>query len=324
MISVYKLTNRVNGKIYIGQHAGSLEKYWGSGKLIKYAIRKYGKRNFDKVVLRECAAKTEADAVERQLILAHNSTDLTVGYNLCANAFGGDTLSNHPNREEIGRKISRANTGRKHSAVSIELMKESQSSHHWRTGVRATPEQTNKLKTFSGRRHKESSIEKIKLANRTTGKCHKLKPRGNWPEKTAEHKAKLRLALLGRKPKNAKIVVVGASTFTGMRDAAAFLKIPYGTLRRQITSRNVAFNHIFLRDKPKVFVRGRVYLCGDFIPKFKLGDLVKKIRGSCWSGKVVGTYSTELTPEGYCVESSTEKGSVQIYPASALELAPPA
>ena len=48
--------------------------------------------------------------------------------------------------------------------------------------------------------------------------------------------------------------------------------------------------------------------------------MVKKVSGSQWHGKIVGTYSTELTPEGYAVESHTEKGSVQIYPAKALEL----
>ena len=58
-------------------------------------------------------------------------------------------------------------------------------------------------------------------------------------------------------------------------------------------------------------------------PKFKRGDNVRKIKGSQWSGKVVGEYSTELTPEGYAVESSSEKGSVQIYPAAALELVTP-
>lgn len=57
-------------------------------------------------------------------------------------------------------------------------------------------------------------------------------------------------------------------------------------------------------------------------PKFKRGDTVRKTKGSQWSGKVVGEYSTDLTPEGYAVESSTEKGSVQIYPAAALELVP--
>lgn len=53
--------------------------------------------------------------------------------------------------------------------------------------------------------------------------------------------------------------------------------------------------------------------------KFKPGDTVRKTKGSQWHGTVVGTYSTELTPEGYAVESSTERGSVQIYPAAALE-----
>lgn len=53
--------------------------------------------------------------------------------------------------------------------------------------------------------------------------------------------------------------------------------------------------------------------------KFDIGDRVRKIRGSSWQGRVVGTYSTSLTPEGYAVESEREPGSVQIYPAAALE-----
>lgn len=53
--------------------------------------------------------------------------------------------------------------------------------------------------------------------------------------------------------------------------------------------------------------------------KFKRGDLVKKKSGSEWQGIVCGEYSTELTPEGYAVESESHAGSVQIYPANALE-----
>lgn len=53
--------------------------------------------------------------------------------------------------------------------------------------------------------------------------------------------------------------------------------------------------------------------------KFSLGDVVKKRSGSEWTGKVVGYYSTALTPVGCCVESSSHAGSVQIYPESALE-----
>lgn len=54
--------------------------------------------------------------------------------------------------------------------------------------------------------------------------------------------------------------------------------------------------------------------------QFQLGDRVRKTKGSQWQGIIVGTYSTNLTPEGYAVESEREKGSVQIYPVGALEL----
>ena len=53
---------------------------------------------------------------------------------------------------------------------------------------------------------------------------------------------------------------------------------------------------------------------------FCLGQMVRKKSGSEWQGRVVGFYSTALTPEGYAVESESHKGSVQIYPASALEI----
>jgi dihydrofolate reductase (trimethoprim resistance protein) len=56
--------------------------------------------------------------------------------------------------------------------------------------------------------------------------------------------------------------------------------------------------------------------------EWPLGTRVTKTKGSKWTGKIVGYYSTMLTPEGYCVESETETGSVQIYPRAALALAP--
>ena len=53
--------------------------------------------------------------------------------------------------------------------------------------------------------------------------------------------------------------------------------------------------------------------------KFRMGDLVKKSTGSEWEGRICGTYYTALTQEGYAVESEAHAGSVQIYPAKALE-----
>lgn len=53
--------------------------------------------------------------------------------------------------------------------------------------------------------------------------------------------------------------------------------------------------------------------------RWGLGDTVRKKSGAQWAGKIVGFYVTDLTPEGYAVESSSEIGSVQIYPVSALQ-----
>lgn len=53
---IYKITNKINGKIYIGQHKVPLIKenfrrYMGKGIAIQEAIKKYGKENFDKEIL---------------------------------------------------------------------------------------------------------------------------------------------------------------------------------------------------------------------------------------------------------------------------------
>lgn len=54
---IYEIKNRLNGKTYIGQHTLregrtlNTDLYYGSGKLIKIAQRKYGLENFEKRIL---------------------------------------------------------------------------------------------------------------------------------------------------------------------------------------------------------------------------------------------------------------------------------
>jgi hypothetical protein len=40
---IYKITNKINGKIYIGKHQTKdvQDSYMGSGKRLRYAIKKY-------------------------------------------------------------------------------------------------------------------------------------------------------------------------------------------------------------------------------------------------------------------------------------------
>ena len=56
---------------------------------------------------------------------------------------------------------------------------------------------------------------------------------------------------------------------------------------------------------------------------FDFGESVqKRAGGGRWRGHVTGVYCGSLTPLGYAVESAFEPGSVQIYPARALEARP--
>jgi hypothetical protein len=84
---VYRITNRINGKFYIGTHKTENidDGYMGSGKMIRYAIEKYGIAAFDKEILFECATSEEMFDKERELVVV----DPTISYNLRIGGDGG-------------------------------------------------------------------------------------------------------------------------------------------------------------------------------------------------------------------------------------------
>ena len=114
MMYIYKTTNLIDGKIYIGQKSKKLNdnEYYGSGILIKQAINKYGKENFKKEIIEYCENKKELDLKEQYWIKKLKTRDLKIGYNIQCGGLGGDTLSTHPKRNEIIQKISMAGIGR--------------------------------------------------------------------------------------------------------------------------------------------------------------------------------------------------------------------
>lgn len=101
---IYKVTNLINNKIYIGKKsksAKSTEAYFGSGKLISYAIEKYGVDNFRKDILEdEISNISELNEREKYWISFFSSTDKTKGYNLTLGGDGGDTYSNKSDEDK--------------------------------------------------------------------------------------------------------------------------------------------------------------------------------------------------------------------------------
>lgn len=67
---VYRITNRINNKIYIGAHKthNINDDYMGSGTGIKRAIKKYGIENFEKTILFELNSEQEMYDKEAELV----------------------------------------------------------------------------------------------------------------------------------------------------------------------------------------------------------------------------------------------------------------
>ena len=102
---IYKTTNLVNNKIYIGQDSKNNIQYLGSGQLLNLAIKKYGVANFKKEVLEVCENKKHLDSREIYWISFYNSTNNEIGYNIANGGSGGDTYTHNPNRELIREKM---------------------------------------------------------------------------------------------------------------------------------------------------------------------------------------------------------------------------
>lgn len=85
---IYKTTNLINGKIYIGQSINDDPKYLGSGVFLKNAIEKHGKENFIKEIIDNTDSVDELNEKEIYWIEKYNSTDKNIGYNLCSGGKG--------------------------------------------------------------------------------------------------------------------------------------------------------------------------------------------------------------------------------------------
>ena len=125
---VYKITNKVTGKIYIGiTNQGSGTRYrhhWYEARIgdpcpIHKSMAKYGEENFTLEIIDFADTYEELKEKEKFYIKKFNSTDRSIGYNLTE---GGDGTFGRLHSEETKEKIRQKALGRKASDETKKKM----------------------------------------------------------------------------------------------------------------------------------------------------------------------------------------------------------
>jgi len=129
---IYKVTNKIDGKSYIGQTTKTLEQRKrehkgnakrGVGFYFYNAIRKYSWKNFKWKVIEKCDSKEELNEMEKYYIAKYGTycLDEIGGYNL---TLGGKGNCGYVQSEEHKKKISDAHKGKKHTEESKKKISE--------------------------------------------------------------------------------------------------------------------------------------------------------------------------------------------------------
>jgi len=110
---IYKITNNINGRMYIGSKKGSVEEtqdYYGSGTVIKHAINKYGIENFTKEIICKVESMEELKELEQFILTETDCANNPLYYN-CHNNYSGGFIP-EAYTQESRNKIGIANSKR--------------------------------------------------------------------------------------------------------------------------------------------------------------------------------------------------------------------
>ena len=168
---VYKLTNLVNNKIYIGQardleNRKSCHKTKKNNSLISRAIFKYGWINFSWKILEFCEFDV-LDKREKFYIEQFKSWDLKIGYNLLRDVNINPMLGRNHSPEtklllsQIAKSKNRTGTnnhfyGKHHSEETKKIMSEIKKKNY-----------LGESNPFYGKKHTEETKLKISLARKS-------------------------------------------------------------------------------------------------------------------------------------------------------------
>jgi group I intron endonuclease len=167
---IYKITNKINNKAYIGQTTGIPSKRWKEhcrkGFLLTKAIKKYGEENFTYEVICNCSSIEELNIKEVEHIDLEKSISPN-GYNLNSGGL------NHRMHQSTKDKVSKVHKGKRLSIGTIEKLQVCN------LGKKLSQEVKNKIRfKQTGMKRTEEACNNIALSLRKDKRrifCHNNK-----------------------------------------------------------------------------------------------------------------------------------------------------
>ena len=161
--TIYKITNKLDDKFYIGMHKTSNldDGYMGSGKLIKRAIQKHGIENFTKEILHMFDNEEDMKNKEKELV-----TISEMSYNLCDGGHGGFGYINRDESLRIEKnKKARKITNEKYKDKLGEWGSKGATARYKKHGVNQNWLDAGRT-SFLGKKHSQDTKQKISKANK--------------------------------------------------------------------------------------------------------------------------------------------------------------
>ena len=176
---IYKITNIINGKVYIGQstnlkdrikqHESMIKNYNENNNYLRKATKKYGYKNFKIEIIKFCDEK-ELDYYEIYYIDLYKSSDRKFGYNI---ELGGN-INKHLSKEQIdkmkknkkGKLKGKDNPffGKKHTEKTKKIISEKQKGNKYCLGRILSDETKNKI-GLANRYNRTKKINQYDLNN---------------------------------------------------------------------------------------------------------------------------------------------------------------
>lgn len=162
---IYKITNLINGKVYIGQTTGTIEHRWSQHPSdsccthLYNSIKKYGRENFHIDQIDDADTFEELNIKEIYWIKFYSATNRSLGYNIKAGGYKGK------HSEETKKKLSLQKLGSKNPQYGKKQSKETIEKRRQKMIGRTVSEKTkNKIK--------ESNSQKLAVYCYQTNKTY--------------------------------------------------------------------------------------------------------------------------------------------------------